>query len=57
MMDLARAPSSPTQFARLPKVELHGHLEGSLRLESLCAIGRELQLDVPHAPAALGRLV
>lgn len=34
-------------FWALPKVDLHRHLEGSLRLESLVAIGREYRLDVP----------
>lgn len=31
----------------LPKVDLHRHLEGSLRLETLCEIAREYQFDLP----------
>ncbi len=31
----------------LPKIELHRHLEGSWRLETLCAIAREYCLPIP----------
>ncbi len=31
----------------LPKIDLHRHLEGSLRLETLLEIAREYRLDVP----------
>ena len=31
----------------LPKIDLHRHLEGSLRLETLLEIARDYQLDVP----------
>jgi len=31
----------------LPKIDLHRHLEGSLRLDTLVEIAREYQLDVP----------
>lgn len=34
-------------FRSLPKIDLHRHLEGSLRLETLLEIGRTYQLDVP----------
>jgi len=36
-----------TKIARLPKVELHRHLEGSLRLETLFEIARTYDLDLP----------
>ena len=31
----------------LPKIDLHRHLEGSLRLETLLEIARKYRLDVP----------
>lgn len=31
----------------MPKIELHRHLEGSLRLETLVAVARQYSLDVP----------
>ena len=34
-------------FAELPKVELHRHLEGSIRLQSLIEIAKQYDLDVP----------
>lgn len=41
---------SPQQNLRnLPKIDLHRHLEGSLRLESLLEIARAFKLDVPTA--------
>ena len=38
-------------MASLPKIDLHRHLEGSLRLETLSEIGREKHLDVPAVDA------
>ena len=32
----------------MPKVDLHRHFEGSLRLETLLEIARQYELDVPH---------
>lgn len=32
----------------MPKVDLHRHFEGSLRLETLLEIARQYDLDVPH---------
>lgn len=42
-------PSTPASahFARLPKAELHRHLEGSLRLQTLYEIARSEQLTLP----------
>lgn len=31
----------------LPKIELHRHLEGSIRLETLCDVGKRYELDLP----------
>ena len=41
-------PPLPAEFYRsLPKVELHRHLEGSLRLSTLLEVSREYDLDLP----------
>ncbi len=42
---------------RLPKIELHRHLEGSLRLSSLVEIARRYDLPFPHDITALRRYV
>lgn len=40
----------PVEFYNsLPKVELHRHLEGSLRLTTLMEVGRAYDLDIPDA--------
>lgn len=36
-----------TKVSSLPKVELHRHLEGSLRLETLLEVARDYDLDLP----------
>lgn len=36
-----------TKISSLPKVELHRHLEGSLRLETLLEVARDYDLDLP----------
>ncbi len=38
---------SHTTLAALPKIELHRHLEGSLRLTTLLEVAREFKLDLP----------
>lgn len=44
----ASMPSIPAEFFQaLPKVDLHRHLEGSLRLSTLMDVGREYDLDLP----------
>lgn len=35
-------------YKSIPKVELHRHLEGSLRLSTMIEIAREFDLDVPY---------
>ena len=43
----SRTSGLRTQLHRLPKVDLHRHLEGSLRLETLSEIAREHGIDLP----------
>ena len=40
-------------LADLPKVDLHRHLEGSLRLKTLLEVAKEQDLDLPHEEAKL----
>ena len=47
----------PDIFKKLPKVELHRHLEGSIRLSTMLDVSRQYGLDLPLDPAALSRLV
>lgn len=48
-MDQATTPFELQQsLAKLPKIDLHRHLEGSLRLRTLMQIARQEQLDLPH---------
>jgi adenosine deaminase len=42
-----------TRLAALPKIELHRHFEGALRLSSLAEIARTCRLDLPTEPEAL----
>lgn len=44
-------------FRALPKVELHRHLEGSLRLKTMLDIARAHQITVPLHTSRLSRLV
>jgi len=50
-------PRSTHPFQGLPKVELHRHLEGSIRLETVAAIAQQYALDLPTDPARLRSLV
>ena len=38
-------------LAAMPKIELHRHLEGSLRLDTLLEIARQYKLDLPSSDA------
>jgi adenosine deaminase len=49
--------SSPDIYAALPKVELHRHLEGSLRLDTMLDIAREFGVTVPISMDGLSSLV
>lgn len=40
--------SSYQFFRAIPKVDLHRHLEGSIRLSTLMDIGRSLDIDIPE---------
>lgn len=45
------------RYRALPKVELHRHLEGTLRLDTMIDIARKHGIDVPADDAGLGSLV
>ena len=52
------APTAPLNiFVALPKVELHRHLEGSLRLETMLDIARSHGVTVPASILRLSNLV
>lgn len=42
-----RSPLTIKQLQAMPKIDLHRHLEGSLRLETLIEIARDFGLDLP----------
>jgi adenosine deaminase len=51
-------PITREQQARLPKAELHVHLDGSLRPETLIALAREARIELPTSePDALRRFM
>jgi len=56
-MDKYASTSSLNIFMVLPKVELHRHLEGSLRLETMLDISREHGITVPKSIMRLSDLV
>lgn len=43
----ALTPDLNSLLAALPKIDLHRHLEGSIRLSTLSELAREYQIDVP----------
>jgi adenosine deaminase len=54
MVTSPAAPGVRATLAALPKIDLHRHLEGSLRLSTLYEIAREYDLDLPtHSLAEL----
>lgn len=52
-----RTTATLNRFRRLPKVELHRHLEGSLRLATMLDIARAHNMDIPEDVLALSNLV
>jgi adenosine deaminase len=46
-VDLEKAAELRAQLHALPKVDLHRHLEGSLRLQTLAEIAKEHGIDLP----------
>jgi adenosine deaminase len=51
------APQIRDQIERLPKVDLHRHLEGSMRLDTMLAIARRCDMDLPRERDALQAIV
>jgi len=49
--------TSNSVYASMPKVELHRHLEGSLRLDTMLDIAREFGLTIPASLHRLSGLV
>lgn len=50
---MATSPSQYELLSDLPKVDLHQHLEGSLRLRTLMELARQEELDLPKEEALL----
>jgi adenosine deaminase len=48
---------APDEFRSLPKVDLHRHLEGSLRLQTMLDVARKHGLTIPASVVRLSRLV
>lgn len=48
---------APDEFRKLPKVELHRHLEGSLRLQTMLDVARKHGMTMPANVVRLSRLV
>jgi adenosine deaminase len=48
---------APNEFRILPKVDLHRHLEGSLRLSTMLEVARKHGLTIPASVVRLSRLV
>ncbi len=52
-----RITATLDRFRRLPKVELHRHLEGSLRLNTLLDVARTHSIAIPEDVVGLSNLV
>ncbi len=52
-----RITATLDRFRRLPKVELHRHLEGSLRLNTMLDVARKHNIDLPEDILGLSNLV
>ncbi len=52
-----RVTASLNTYRALPKVELHRHLEGSLRLDTMVEIAREHGIEIPEDVLRLSTLV
>ena len=51
--DLIRGSEIPAEVLRaLPKTDLHCHLDGSLRLDTFCELGRAVGMEIPDDAAA-----
>lgn len=48
---------APDEFRKLPKVDLHRHLEGSLRLQTMLEVARKHGMTLPANVVRLSRLV
>jgi adenosine deaminase len=48
---------APDEFRKLPKVDLHRHLEGSLRLQTMIEVARQHGMTLPANVVRLSRLV
>jgi adenosine deaminase len=48
---------APDEFRKLPKVDLHRHLEGSLRLQTMIEVARKHGMTLPANVVRLSRLV
>lgn len=46
-MDTTTPPALRAALAALPKIDLHRHLEGAIRLETLLDVAREYHIDLP----------
>jgi len=49
--------SAPDEYRALPKVDLHRHLEGSLRLQTMLEVARKHGMTIPASVVRLSRLV
>jgi len=48
---------APDEFRHMPKVDLHRHLEGSLRLQTMLDVARKHGMTIPASVVRLSRLV